>query len=156
MNKRSDIRYILGVPAVLMLGVALVAGTAIVAPKTATWAWEGGSAFFGPGTAQAQTTTRGTQQTPAVGGISDDALQSYATAIVKVQKISDNAREKQQETDDAAARSAIQKDAHTKSIAAIKAEGLTVERYNQIARATETDPQLLKKVLDYVAQVKLN
>jgi len=136
MTKTGDFRTMIGIPAALLLGAAIVAGAY-------------------SGVARAQTAMPEAQQAPAAeASFSDQELQSYASAVVKVQEISESAREKLKATKDLAASDAIQKDAETKAVAVVKQQGLSVEKYNQIALATETNPEIRSKVLDFVGKTK--
>ena len=126
-------------PAALMLGAAIVAGGAVA---TATGL-------------HAQSAAPGMQApTAAAQQFTDQELKSYASAVVKVQDISTKWQEKMRTAKDPAATDQIQKQAESEAVAAVKEEGLTVEKYNQIALATENDTELRNKVLDYVAKVK--
>ena len=140
MTKSAKLRTDLGIPAALMLGAAIVAGAAVA---TAT-------------SVHAQSAAPGAQQAPAAAAqkFTDQELQSYAAAVVKVQDISAKWQDKLRTTKDPSASTEIQKQAETEAVAAVKEEGLTVEKYNQIALATESDTELRNKVLDYVSKAK--
>lgn len=139
MTNSAKIRTDLGIPAALMLGAAIVVGGA-AATATAV---------------HAQTAAPGAQQAPAAAQkFTEQELQSYASAVVKVQDISTKWQDKLKSTNDPTASTEIQKQAETEAVAAVKEEGLTVEKYNQIALATESDAELRNKVLDYVSKAK--
>lgn len=141
MTKSAKLRTDLGIPAALMLGAAIVAGAAVATAASVH--------------AQTAAPAPGAQQAPAAAQkFSDQELQSYAAAVVKVQDISAKWQDKLRTTKDPSASTEIQKQAETEAVAAVKEEGLTVEKYNQIALATENDTELRNKVLDYVSKAK--
>lgn len=140
MTKSAKLRTQLGLPAALMLGAAIVAGAAV--------------ATAGGVHAQTAAPAAGAQQAPAAASFTDQEIQSYASAVVKVQDISTKWQDKLRTAKDPSASTEIQKQAETEAVAAVKEEGLTVEKYNQIALATETDTELRNKVLDYVSKAK--
>ena len=142
MTKSAKLRTQLGLPAALMLGAAIVAGAAV--------------ATAGGVHAQTAAPAPGAQQEPAAAAQSftDQEIQSYASAVVKVQDISTKWQDKLRTAKDPSASTEIQKQAETEAVAAVKEEGLTVEKYNQIALATETDTELRNKVLDYVSKAQ--
>ncbi|MGH6618834.1 MAG: DUF4168 domain-containing protein [Alphaproteobacteria bacterium] len=137
MTKPANIRTPLGIPAALMLGAAIVAGAAFATGVRAQTA----APSEPPAAAAAQK-------------FSEQDLQSYASAVVKVQDISVKWQDKLRTTKDPAATTEIQKKAEDEAVTAVKGEGLTVEKYNRIALATETDAELRNKVLDYVSKAK--
>ena len=141
MTKSAKSRTQLGLPAALMLGAAIVAGAAV--------------ATAGGVHAQTAAPAPGAQQAPAAAQtFTDQEIQSYASAVVKVQDISTKWQDKLRAAKDPSASTEIQKQAESEAVAAVKEEGLTVEKYNQIALATETDTELRNKVLDYVSKAK--
>ena len=143
MTKPANIRTFLGIPAALMLGAALVAGASFATGVRAQTA-----------TPEQQSPTASQQSPTASQQFSDQELQSYASAVVKVQDISMKWQDKLRASKDPAQSSEIQKKAEDEAVAAVREEGLTVEKYNQIALATETDAELRNKVLDYVSKAK--
>lgn len=130
-------RNLLAIPAALLLGATVVAGASVAIDA---WAQEAQ-----PGA-----------QAPAAAAqdITDQDLKSYASAVVKVQDISTKFKDKMRTTNDTTSSTDIQKQAEAEAVAAVKQEGLTVEKYNKIALAAETDPEVRSKVLDYVAKAK--
>jgi predicted nucleic acid-binding Zn ribbon protein len=121
--------------AALMLGAAIVAGAAVATD------------------ARAQSAAPGEQQLPAGRkDFSEQDLKSYASAAVKVQDVSTKWQEKLKTTKGPAAGEDIQKQAEQEAVAVVKQEGLTVEKYNRIALATENDPEIRNKVMSYMKQ----
>ena len=137
MKKSVEFRGFFAVPAALLFAVTVMAA----GPVT--------------GTAWAQNAAPGAQgKTADVQRFSEKELQSYASAAVMVRKISKNARDQMQANTDGKGADDIQKKAQQDAVAAVKQEGLTVRKYNEIAVAMRSDPAVRDKVLDYVKKLQ--
>jgi Domain of unknown function (DUF4168) len=135
--KSANFRSFLGIPATLLFAATVVAAGSIA------------------GTARAQNGAPAAQAAPsAVKQFSEQDLQSYASAALQVQTISKNARDQIKGSNDVKATDDIQKKAQQDAVAAVKQQGLTVQKYNEIAVAMRTDPAVREKVLDYVQKLK--
>jgi hypothetical protein len=138
MIDSQKFRNLLAIPAALLLGATVVAGASVAIDA---WAQDAQPGAQAPAAAAQQDFT-------------DQDLKSYASAVVKVQDISTKFKDKMRTTNDTTSSTDIQKQAEAEAVAAVKQEGLTVEKYNKIALAAETDPEVRSKVLDYVAKAK--
>lgn len=137
MTKSTDFRAFLGIPTALLLAMTVVAAGSVA------------------GIARAQDGAPGARQTPAAAkAFSEQDLQSYASAALKVETISKSAQDQIRTSKDVAATDDIQKKAQKDAVAAVKQEGLTVEKYNEIAVAMRSDPAVRDKVMDYVSKLK--
>lgn len=79
---------------------------------------------------------------------SQQKLEAYASAVVKVESVFAALRqaiaqspEKEQE---------LQRQANEEAVEAVRAEGLTVDEYNQIFTATRADPRFNQKVIELI------
>ena len=137
MMKSANFRAFLGIPAALLFAVAF------------------GAVGSAAGVAQAQSGATGAQGAPATASkFSEQDLHSYASAALKVETISKGAQAQMRNSKDVAATDDIQKKAQKDAVAAVKQQGLTVEKYNEIAVAMRSDPSVRDKVLDYVQKMK--
>lgn len=85
----------------------------------------------------------------AAASISDQELRTFADAAVEVKKINDNYRPRYRAADTAAAKQQVQKEATEKMAEAVQSKGLSVDKYNQIVRVAQADPQVAKTIDDY-------
>jgi len=128
---------LLGSVVMLMLAAAVVSGPASISAV------------------RAQTATPGPDKGAAASQqFSENDVKAYANAMVKVQEISVKWRDELRASGDPSAATAIQQKAESEAVAAVKGEGISVEKYNQIALATETDADLRNKVLDYISRAR--
>src|SRR5260370_42064242 len=82
----------------------------------------------------------------------DDAtLQQTAKAYVKVQQIVREANQDLSKTNDNAQQQEIAKQAESRKMAAVKAEGLQPQQYNQVLQLARNDKAFEQKFLSYVA-----
>jgi hypothetical protein len=85
----------------------------------------------------------------------DDAtLKQTAKAYVKVRQIVQNAEIALNNTTDNAQQQQIAKQAEARKIAAVKAEGLQPQQYNQVIQLARADKAFEQKFLSYVNEVK--
>jgi len=86
--------------------------------------------------------------------IDDATLKHTAKAYVKVRQIVEKADQDLQSTSDNAQQQQIAKQAELGKVAAVKAEGLQPQQYNQIIRLARVDKAFEQKFLSYVDEVK--
>ena len=83
--------------------------------------------------------------------IDDATLQRTAKAYVKVQQIVKEADQDLNKTNDNAQQQEIAKQAESRKMAAVKAEGLQPQQYNQVLQLARNDKAFEQKFLSYVA-----
>ena len=114
------------------------------------------------GVARAQAGNRG-QSAPAYSSapgavnpdsIDDATLKHTAKAYIRVRQIVEKANQDLQSTSDNAQQQQIAKQAELGKIAAVKAEGLQPQQYNQIIQLARADKAFEQKFLSYVEEVK--
>ena len=86
--------------------------------------------------------------------IDDATLKQTAKAYVQVQQIVQEANQDINKTNDNAQQQEIAKQAESKKIAAVKAEGLQPEQYNQVIQLARTDKAFEQKFLSYVNEAQ--
>ena len=88
------------------------------------------------------------------GTIDDATLKQTAKAYVKVQQIVQQANQDLNKTNDKAQQQEIANQAESRKIAAVKAEGLQPQQYNQVIQLARTDKAFEQKFLSYVDKVQ--
>src|SRR5437868_11789339 len=86
--------------------------------------------------------------------IDDATLKQTAKAYVKVQQIVKEADQDLNKTNDNAQQQEIAKRAESRKMAAVKAEGLQPQQYNQVIQLARTDKAFEQKFLSYVNEVQ--
>jgi ribosome-binding protein aMBF1 (putative translation factor) len=86
--------------------------------------------------------------------IDDATLQQTAKAYVKVQQIVKEADQDLNQTNDNAEQQEIAKQAESRKMAAVKAEGLRPQQYNQVIQLARVDKAFEQKFLSYVHKVQ--
>jgi hypothetical protein len=86
--------------------------------------------------------------------IDDATLKQTAKAYVKVQQIVQDANQDLNKTNDKAQQQEIVNQAESKKIAAVKAEGLQPQQYNQVIQLARNDKAFEQKFLSYVDKVQ--
>ena len=86
--------------------------------------------------------------------IDDATLKHTAKAYIRVRQIVEKANQDLQSTSDNAQQEQIAKQAELGKIAAVKAEGLQPQQYNQIIQLARADKAFEQKFLSYVEEVK--
>jgi len=86
--------------------------------------------------------------------IDDATLQHTAKAYVKVQQIVKEADQDLNQTNDNAEQQEIAKQAESRKMAAVKAEGLRPQQYNQVIQLARVDKAFEQKFLSYVHKVQ--
>ena len=89
-----------------------------------------------------------------VGGFSEAQLEAYANAVRKVQAVDDawQPRINQAESEEAA--EVLTTQATDEMIGEIQDEGLSVQEYNAITQAAESDDRLYERIMTLLAQAK--
>lgn len=104
-----------------------------------------------PTLAQSQPQT----QAPAegdVGGFSQSQLQSYANAVAKIQQIDRAWQPRIQQAESEAEAETLVTQATDEMVGEIEAQGLSVQEYNAITQAAETDERLYDQIRTLLAQ----
>jgi hypothetical protein len=83
--------------------------------------------------------------------IDDATVKQTAKAYVKVQQIVREANQDLSKTNDNAQQQEIAKQAESRKMAAVKAEGLQPQQYNQVLQLARNDKAFEQKFLSYVA-----
>ena len=86
--------------------------------------------------------------------IDDATLKQTAKAYVKVQQIVKEADRDLNKTNDNDQQQEIAKQAESRKMAAVKAEGLQPQQYNQVIQLARTDKAFEQKFLSYVNEVQ--
>ena len=86
--------------------------------------------------------------------IDDATLKQTAKAYVKVRQIVQKAEQDLNNTTDNAQQQQIAKQAESRKMAAVKAEGLQPQQYNHVIELAQADKALQQKFLSYVNEVK--
>jgi len=86
--------------------------------------------------------------------IDDATLKQTARAYVKVRQIVQKAEQDLNSTTDNAQQQQIAKQAELRKMAAVKAEGLQPQQYNQVIQLARVDKAFEQKFLSYVNEVK--
>lgn len=81
----------------------------------------------------------------------DSELQSFASAAVKVHLISDAYSQKMGEAQSPVEKQQLEQRASTEMVQAVENEGLTVDKYQTIAKRLETDQELAERVRQKLA-----
>lgn len=99
-----------------------------------------------PASAQAQ------QQPPGAQDMTfgADDLKSYASARVEIRKINDEYMPQFQGAPTKEEKEAVRKEATDKMVEAIRAEGISVEKYNAISQAAQANPDLANRIRQHM------
>lgn len=102
----------------------------------------------GPALAQAASP----QQPPAAQSapVSDESLKTFAQAMKEVNRIADRARSELEQSGQPEKAQEVQQKAQADMVEAVQKKGMSVEQYNQIAMAAQTDPQVRERVLQHM------
>ncbi|CAB1275903.1 DUF4168 domain-containing protein [Candidatus Nitrosacidococcus tergens] len=105
------------------------------------------SVVFAQESQQGQTPSSAMQEEQNVSSPSDSELRHFANAATDIQKIQQNALPQIQQAKSEDDRIKLQQDAQQKMISAVQSHKLTINRYQQIASAMQTDQALQKKLM---------
>jgi hypothetical protein len=90
----------------------------------------------------------------AAAAITDQELKSFAVAALEVKKINDSYRPRYRSADTPAAKEQVQKEATEKMASAVEEKGLSVDKYNQIVRVAQANPDVARQIDDYARQAE--
>lgn len=90
----------------------------------------------------------------AAAAISDQELKSFAVAALEVKKINDSYRPRYRSADTPVAKEQVQKEATEKMSSAVEEKGLSVDKYNQIVRVAQANPDVARQIDDYARQAQ--
>lgn len=85
------------------------------------------------------------QQAPNIS-VSEQQVESFAEAQARVAEISEKWTPRMQEAESSEAEQKAREQAQQEMVDAVKNAGLSVQAYNQIARAAQTDAQLRQQI----------
>ncbi len=78
--------------------------------------------------------------------VTDSKLALYVQAATKITEIRDQFQQKMAAADSPEQAQSLQEEASTEMIGAVESFGMTVEEYNQIAYALQSDPELRERL----------
>lgn len=84
----------------------------------------------------------------------EEKLKSYANAMIEVRKISQEYNEELQSAQSQEEQQAVRTEATQVMTEAIQDEGLSVKEYNRIYQAASANPDLAKKVNEYLREAQ--
>jgi hypothetical protein len=84
--------------------------------------------------------------------VTDADIEHFANAVLAVEDIRQTYEKALATTDDEGEKTSLQKEAQEKMVDAIEIEGLTVERYQVVAQALQSDPAMWEKVQQHLRQ----
>lgn len=89
---------------------------------------------------------------PAGQAIADDELKSFAAASLRVEAINRRWQSQIADADSRADEAKMREQAAAEMVQAVQERGLSVERYNRIALAVQSDPEIARTVQAYRVQ----
>ncbi len=89
-----------------------------------------------------------------VGGFSQDTLEAYAAAVLKIQDVDKAWQPKFNEAKTAEEIEDLTRRATDEMVGEIEAQGLSVQEYNAITKAAEQDDQLYDHIMTLLAEAK--
>ena len=127
-----------------MLLVAGLAALALATPVAAETAGRGSSAA---------STSPSPQSTPPTGvtEFTDEELRSFADASLRVEEIGSRWQPRISDAASEADEEQLREQAMNEMVEAVQRKGLSVDRYNRIALAVQSDPQIAETVQSYRA-----
>lgn len=130
-------------PTLLAAGLAALVVAVSAAAETSTWlaasAISSSTAISAPATGASRTPT-------AVKEFTDDELKSFAAASLRVEAIGSKWYPRISDAEDKAAEAILREQAMSEMVQAVQQKGLTVDRYNRIALAVQSDPDIARTV----------
>lgn len=94
------------------------------------------------------------QDAAEVGGYSQQTLEAYATAVLKVQEVDSAWQPKISQAESAEEIETLTRQATDEMVGEIEAQGLSVQEYNDITKAAEQDKQLYDHIITLLAEAK--
>lgn len=94
--------------------------------------------------------------TPAVAGqqFTEQEIESFAVAVIEIEQINQVVQQEMQAADTPEEQQQVQEQATAQMIEAIEAEGMTVDDYNEIATAVQTDPELAGQIEERILEAQ--
>jgi hypothetical protein len=89
-----------------------------------------------------------------VAGFSQEQLEAYANAVLKVQQIDQAWSPKIQQAPTKVEAETLTAQATDEMVGGIEEEGLSVQEYNAITQAAQQDDQLYERIMTLLAEVK--
>lgn len=102
--------------------------------------------LFGAPAALAQGPAQQGQQPPQQVQVSDSQLEQYVVVAGKVSEIRNDFQQKMTSAEDAEQAQSLQQEASAEMVEAVQASGMSVEEFNQIAYALQSDPALQERL----------
>jgi hypothetical protein len=96
----------------------------------------------------------GAGQQSGQGKVSVNEIASFAKAQNQVVKIQQEYRPKLSDIKDPAQQQPIVQEMNGKLVAAVQREGLSVERYNEISNAAQSDPALQQRISEIMKSIQ--
>lgn len=84
----------------------------------------------------------------------DQDLQTFASAVIQIEQINMEAQQQVQAADTPEEQQQVQAQAQAQMVQVIEAEGLTVDEYNEIATAVQTDPELAQMIQQHIMDMQ--
>lgn len=92
-------------------------------------------------------------QQPAAQDFSDETLRSFAVAFLEVDQINKEYTPRLQAAQTPEEQQKLQEEASQEMVNAVQnSEGITVQEYTSIMQAAQADPDLAKKLTDYIGE----
>ncbi|WEX07053.1 DUF4168 domain-containing protein [Chelativorans sp. AA-79] len=128
----------------LLAAACLSAGVVVAAPALAQEPPQ-------PSAPAANQPSEPAAEAPAV---SEEKLQSFVVAFAEVEKIKQEYSQRLQGAGSEGEQQQIQNEAGQKMLQAVQDKGISVDEYNQIIRAAQTDPALAERVTEAMGQAE--
>lgn len=122
---------------------------ALLTAVTVPLAWAGAASAQGQNTQPAE--QQGQTSAPATE-VSDQDLETYVDATVKLQQVNDKWQQRYQQTADDRERVDLQQQAQAEMVETVEKEGLSVGQYNSISQAVQSDPELQAKAMAFMQE----
>jgi hypothetical protein len=84
----------------------------------------------------------------------DQDLQTFASAVIQIERINMEVQQQVQAAETPEEQQQVQAQAQAQMVQVIEAEGLTVDEYNEIATAVQTDPQLAEQIQQHLMDMQ--
>lgn len=107
-----------------------------------------------PSLAQSTQQQQQMQQAPQSSNISDQDLRAYANATEEIQRINQEFSQQLAQADSTEQEQSIRQGAQVEMVEAIEGEGLSVQDYNQIVQAAQTDPEVASRIQEYMGTAR--
>lgn len=110
-------------------------------------------AAFAPAVAQDQAPAPQMEAPAATPDLNDEKLQSFAVAFLEVTKVTQSYQPQIEAAASDEDREQLQQQASQEMVEAVNgADGITVDEYNMIIQAAQTDPELAQKINTHITE----